>query len=287
MSPNLQVKSNESRPAFAVLSIDTDSTSSETLIEILEGGDRKRSIVKAETIQEAIASEAEVMVLQTKRDPEMSDEILEKLKGYKVIGIGYGTAQLFGHLGLEINGGACAHNPSDCTPTISFDENTLIRNSGLKEAFNAFELSPDTMHQDANFAMYIPRKSHLRSVVEVIARWTGDENYGSIVRQGNCIMIGLDAPPPTWTPQYRRSLSYWRPGTHRSGEKADVGRATCYPQRRRLVSPPDEAVLSEPPGHWPNPESLPVLPSVRSRWQTGPGPKPRSGKAYRESIPYP
>ena len=94
MSPNLQVKSNESCPAFAVLLTDTDSTSSETLIEILEGRDRKRSIVKAETIQEAIASEAEVIVLQTKRDPEMSDEILEKLKSYKVIGIGYGAAQV-------------------------------------------------------------------------------------------------------------------------------------------------------------------------------------------------
>jgi len=55
--------------------------------------------------------------------------------------------------------------------------------------------------------MYIPEKSHLRSVVDVIARSVSKEyphleNYASIARQGNYILIGLAAPPNTWTPRY-------------------------------------------------------------------------------------
>ena len=202
MSSDLQVKNGASRPVFAVSLTDTDSTSPEALIEILEEGNKQRPIVKADTLEEAIASEAEIIILQVKRNQEISDEILERLKNHKVIGIGYGAAQLFGHLGLEINEGACAHDP-DSPPRISLTKNTLMRNSGSPESLIAFELSSDAKPGDPNFAMYIPRKSHLCSVVEVIARWTRDERYGPIVRQGNFIMIGLDTPPLTWTPQYR------------------------------------------------------------------------------------
>ena len=62
-----------------------------------------------ESLKRAVASGAEVLVivLPRSRDP-YSDDLIEGLKKKKVIGIGYGAAQLFGQLELEINGGACA-----------------------------------------------------------------------------------------------------------------------------------------------------------------------------------
>jgi len=77
--------------------------------------------------------------------------------------------------------------------------------SGKLEAgqtFEAFTLPSGKTGLDANFAMHIPRKSHLCTVVDVIARWAGDQAYASITRQGNFVMIGLAAPPKTWTPKY-------------------------------------------------------------------------------------
>jgi len=190
------------RPAFAVSLADTASGSSEAIIEILEDGNEQRAVVVVDTIEEAIARDPEVVILRAERDRETSEGTLEGLRNHKVIGIGYGAAQLFGHLGLEINDGACAHDP-DNPPRISLSENTLIGHSGSPESLVAFELPRDAQGGDVNFAMYTPERSHLCSVVEVVARWTGDEDYGPIVRQGNHIMIGLDAPPLTWTPPYR------------------------------------------------------------------------------------
>jgi len=197
---------NESIPAFAVFAPDADTTDAKTLVDILAGDDKQFSVVKVDTIQEAIASKANVLALQMNRfhQTKVSNDVIEALKSRKVIGIGYGAAQLFEKLGLEINGGACAHNPNDYTPRINIERNTIIGESVLGEPIVAFELPSDAAHLDVNFAMYIPRKSHLRSVVDVIARWAGDENYAPIVRQGNYVMLGLAAPPTTWTPKYRK-----------------------------------------------------------------------------------
>ncbi len=147
-------------PTFAVSLSDADSVSSEALIGVLEDENNQRSIVAVETIEAAIDSEAEVIILQAIRDQEVSDEILERLKNRKVIGIGHGAAQLFRHLGLEINDGVCMHDP-DGLPTISLVKNTLVSDSGSSEPMVAFELSSSEQHEDCNFAMYIPNKSEL------------------------------------------------------------------------------------------------------------------------------
>ena len=91
---------------FVVYASKADAEFGSSLFRVLRGkGDRAR-FDKAETIEQAVVSEADVLVMVM---PKREKWILESLKKRKIIGIGYGAAQLFGQLGLAINGGACAH----------------------------------------------------------------------------------------------------------------------------------------------------------------------------------
>ncbi len=197
---------SKSKVDFAIFFSTPDPLSMNTLRNILGEEDNKSTIVEANTIYEAIHSNAEVVILSmgSRIHQEIDDTLLNDLKNRKIIGIGYGAAQLFGKLGLEINGGACAHNSHDYAPQINMTNNLLFDNVETLEPFIAFNLPPDT--NVGHFAMYIPEKSHLRSIVDVIARWTGNENYAPIVQQGNYIMIGLAAPVSTWTYPYGKIL---------------------------------------------------------------------------------
>ena len=50
--------------------------------------------------------------------------------------------------------------------------------------------------------MFLPPSKEKPSVVDVIARWTSDANYAPIVRQGNCVLIGIPVPSTRWTEAY-------------------------------------------------------------------------------------
>jgi len=193
--------------AFAVFSTHSDPTFSQGIADILRKG--QLEVVIAPSIEKAIESQAEVLIFAMERREKVSEPLATALKPRKVIGIGYGTAQLFGQLGLEINGGACAHG-GDRSPRIRIQANDLTGKPESVDSFTAFNISsddPKAQRIDFDFSMHIPEKSHLRSVVDVIARSVSKEyphleNYASIARQGNYILIGLAAPPNTWTPRY-------------------------------------------------------------------------------------
>lgn len=202
------------KPAFAVFSVALSDAYA--ISTILSGEDGEFSAVEVLSIEDAVASEAEVLILH---DPfleeQINDGMLDALKRYKIIGIGRRAGRLFGELGLEINSKACAVNPHDHAPHIHIEKNSLIEKSGqsliafdvpadIVQSFIPPGAPPDAIYTDFNRAMYIPCKSHLRAVVDVIARWDSDVNYAPIVRQGNYVMIGLDAPIETWTPDYRK-----------------------------------------------------------------------------------
>ncbi len=208
---------NESMPGFAVYT--TSPADSKAISNILAGKEDEPPVAMVETIEEAITSSAEVLVLRMEREypREFDDDLVDALQRRKVIAVGLGAADLLRTLGLEIHSGAFMHNPYDHSPRIQIEPNKLIKKSGLSSTFVAFNVPsdvvksylppgapPDAIDTDFNFAMYIPRKSHLRSVVDVIARWAERKNYAPIVRQGNHIMIGLDAPIETWTQMYRQ-----------------------------------------------------------------------------------
>jgi hypothetical protein len=196
----------ESNPTLALFSTYKDTGNIEALDEVL--ADEPSSISRVETLEEAVKSEADILILLMERFDEKSvnASTIDFLKSRKVIGIGYGAAELFGKLGLEINAGACAHSTISA-PAIKLEPSKIMRQWRSGETLTAFDLSSREVDVDFNFAMYIPKKSPLRSVVDVIAGWKGVENYAPIVRHGNYILSGLAAPASTWTPEYK---SYFR-----------------------------------------------------------------------------
>lgn len=161
-----------------------------------------------DTIQKAIKSKADVLVLFLSRQtaPSLVSETISDLRTKKILGIGYGAAKVFGDLGLEINGGACAHDTLDHSPEIAIQPSPLCPEMKGRKivAFRIADTATDDEMQrpDYNFAMYLPRKHETTQFVEAIARWKGDDNYAPIVQQGNHILVGLAAPPQGWTMEY-------------------------------------------------------------------------------------
>ncbi|MEJ2704690.1 MAG: redoxin domain-containing protein [Sedimentisphaerales bacterium] len=202
-------------PAFAVFSTNRDKTFSQGIADVLRKANSQLDVLIAPSLGQAIASRAEVLILAMDRGARVSGSIAETLKTRKVIGIGYGAAELFGQLGLEICAGACTHSSSS-SPLILSQTNSTTSKPVFTDPFVAFTVASENSkgeEMDLDFAMHIPEKSHLRSVVDVIARsilprrGPGAQDCASIVRQGNCILIGLAAHPKTWTPKY---CEFWR-----------------------------------------------------------------------------
>ena len=205
---------------FTLYAPGEDASSVNPLSETLSRG--KPDIVKvAATFQEALESESEVLVLFLSRmhhmrvRRELGSDTLDKLRGRKVIGIGYGAAELFGTLGLEIKGGNCAHNTRDRQPKIRILEGEL-RPEPQEEVIIAFQLDEKGVEEmqrmpDYNFGMYLPPNDQKTQFVKAIARSEANELYAPIVRQSNHVMVGLAAPATMWTQEYRhffRNLAY-------------------------------------------------------------------------------
>src|SRR5512138_2336860 len=117
-------------PAFAVFSNPEDPATITSLRALLAADDPEFGVQAASTLEAAIASNADVLIFIMEDSPprESITDLIPRLKERKVIGIGYAAAQLFGRLGLEINGGACAHYGA-IAPKIKVEPNDLIPSS--------------------------------------------------------------------------------------------------------------------------------------------------------------
>ena len=111
-------------------------------------------------------------------------------ESYKVVGMGYGAAELFGWMGLEINSGNCgAHTGSDEPLTVELAEalkypEAIPNPDGAlqvaakgRDAIGVYEFDHDG----------VPRR------FERIARWKDYGNYWPIARQGNYLLWGFEA----------------------------------------------------------------------------------------------
>ena len=210
------------RPRYVVYSSDTDTEFGSSLFRVLYSKDQRERFDKAQTIEQAVESDAEVLVLilPNRELPTLEKGTLESLKRRKIVGIGYGAAQLFGKLGLEINDGACMHGVRGL-PSLTIGKSDLLGNSKQAEPLLVLQDSP-VAEPGADkldlFAVFQPPRGPKASVVDVIARWTSDMNYAPIVRQGNCILIGIPASATQWTPAY-----------------ADLIRETCLALQKRKL----------------------------------------------------
>ncbi len=194
-----KARADDAKLGFGVFVANQDASFTKSLLKLLSGNETMRGAESFESIDDAIASDAGVLLLVMPRSrAAIPDKQLKALKNRKVIGIDYGVAQLFGALGLRINGGACAHF-SRRLPDVKVQTNQLL---GMKHATGTITPYKEARPAD-NFGMYIPAKSELTQQVDVIARFVGDSNYAPIVRQGNYVMVGLSSHPDGWSEEYR------------------------------------------------------------------------------------
>ncbi len=209
-------------PRCVVYASEADTEIGSSLFRALYSNGKRERFVKAQTIEQAVESGADVLVLvlPTRDLPKLEKGTLESLKKHKIVGIGYGAAQLFGQLGLEINGGACAHGVVG-PPSLTIVKNELLGEPKHRKPLLVLQDRPVTELEAAKLdliAAFLPPRGPEASVVDVIARWTSDWNYAPIVRQGNCILIGIPAPATQWTSAY-----------------SDLVRETCLALQKRKM----------------------------------------------------
>ena len=189
---------------LTILAPDETSADADVLSKILRP-DSPGGVQVVRTVQQAINSKSEVLVFFMGRwAPRLDAKAIAALRERKIIGIGSGAAELFGALGLEINGDACVTGPRDRSPEVRIETGIGgSRHKGRK--FVAFRLDEDQplRGRDYNLAMFLPRKDEATNFVDTIARRSDDANYAPIVKQGNQVLVGLAAPPATWTPEYK------------------------------------------------------------------------------------
>jgi hypothetical protein len=179
---------------FVVCASEADTEIGSSLFRALYSNGKRERFGKAQTIEQAVESDADVLilVLPTRDLPKLETSTLESLKKRKIVGIGYGAAQLFGQLGLEINGGACAHGVP-APPSLTIVKSELLGEPGHTESLRVLQdnvvTEPNAAKMDI-FAVFLPVGGSKASVVD------------PIVRQGNCILIGIPAPATQWTPAY-------------------------------------------------------------------------------------
>ena len=169
------------------------------------------SVTSIDSLAEMGGDDSGVLVIVMSKEAflDIGEYSPEKLKHRKIIGIGYGAAQLFGELGLEINGGACAHGTRG-PPGILLRNNSALATENLENPFYLFTpriLDPTTYHNDFIFGVYIgERARESRKIIEVLGVLTKDHNYAPITKQGTHILVGVDAPVNNWSETLQKLL---------------------------------------------------------------------------------
>lgn len=165
----------------------------------------------ARSIGEALRAKADVVVLfqvQSNKAP-LSPEEIELLKTKKVIGIGFGAAQLFELIGLEVNAGGCAHGVLFKAPRMVVPKSSLLPDRTGDDVL-AFEPSvePATLKTpfESPFGLHLPSFDEKTQDVEAITRWKHDMAYAVVARQGNHVLVCLNTPVGTWSPELRTLL---------------------------------------------------------------------------------
>ena len=203
-------KADAKEPAKFVIVAPKSGVNSElgaSLYRVLLGSGQRAKFERVETIEQAVASKADVIVLAMPSVdlPPIAKETLESLKQRKILGLGDGAAKLFGQLGLYINEDRCAGAPLPLSLTIPKSEllgepKTYETVSVLKETSDAIRVNEDGERLRELSALFLPSSD--ASGLDVIARMSSNPNYALIVRQGNCVLVGIATPATLWTQSY-------------------------------------------------------------------------------------
>ena len=208
MSENADQASRErdlqrhTRTVFA----DTEGTG-EALAEILGGA----NVTVAATLEEALASHSEVLVLcvDERRQLELSPAQVDDLRARKVLATGDKADLLCGELDLDIGGGMLSGVEAvDILDSALLppgeDAEKSMEPLAERPAPRSFELGKDRRHLN-----WRPVADELRLVdgkgfIEVLVALPQKDSWGLVTRQSNCVFAGVVAPPGDWSADYRR-----------------------------------------------------------------------------------
>jgi hypothetical protein len=96
-------------------------------------------------------------------------------------------------------------SPSAPVPESEPRRNVTIQVIGAPNKVDAAETSRRVLlalDHPGSIEMFIPEWSPYSAVVDAIARSADDPLYAPIVRQGNCVLVGLTVPPARWSQTY-------------------------------------------------------------------------------------
>ena len=208
MSENAdQASSERDRQRFTrTVFADTDGTG-EALAEILGG----TSVTVAATLEEALASEAEVLVLcvDERRQLELSPAQVDDLRARKVLVTGDNADLLCRELELDIGGGVI----SGVEAVNILDAALLPRGPDAGKSMEPLAERPAPrsfeLRQDRRHLAWRPVADELRLVdgkgfIEVLVALPQKDSWGLVTRQSNCVFAGVVAPPGDWSADYRR-----------------------------------------------------------------------------------
>jgi hypothetical protein len=193
---------------FFVFAPGYEESSRSALLEALLGKATKMSMKSIETLADLRADDPGVLVIALggKDFKKLGSYKPDELKRRKVIGIGYGAAKLFADLGLAINGGQCAHGVIG-EPQVSVVGNKTLAGDTVRSpvpVFNPPILDATGFHNDLFFGLYVGDGKLSQSGVDIVALQTADSKYAPIARQGNEVLVCVDAPADKWSNDFRK-----------------------------------------------------------------------------------
>lgn len=182
-----------------------------SLYRVLIGRDQRAKFQRVETLDAALATSAEVIVIAIEGNAisELEQPTLQALKQRKLVGIGGPAAKLFSRLGLEMNQDNCALI-MQYAPELTVMKSELLGAPAtsarvpVTKRDEKTERPLDQAEKDRNRivvqGLFQPMAE--ATVIDVIGRWSDDANYAIIARQGNCVLIGVEAPTNLWSREF-------------------------------------------------------------------------------------
>ncbi|MCY4014152.1 MAG: hypothetical protein OXG82_15730 [Gammaproteobacteria bacterium] len=205
MSNSTEQGSRDRQKLTRVVFADTDGTGA-ALAEILGGA----NVTVAETLEEALASDAEVLVLSVDERQEfgLSPVQIKDLKARKLLFTGANAVGLGRALDLDVGGGMVVPvQPINVLQAalrqLGERAGELIEPLAQRPAPRSFLLRLDSRHLAWRHVRDEVRFVDGNGFIEVLAAMPSEERRAVLTRQANSVFAGVVAPPDDWSTDYR------------------------------------------------------------------------------------
>lgn len=197
--------------SFALFAPGVPEQDKRALKNILAGEEDPESVSLVSSLADGIRSTNSVLVLVLgdDRSSQTGTYSASALKRRKVLGIGYGAAQVFEEIGLKIGAGNCAHGVRD-EPRLLLQTNSTIPADRIDSPFSIFVppiLDQTNFHSDILFGVYIGDKHpEVRQGLDIVALYSNERNYTPVVRQNDFLLVCVNFHVSNWSPSFQRLI---------------------------------------------------------------------------------